>query len=49
MKMEWIYVIVYEPDLEAYRSQGWEVVGRNCIPSGTSERYGPYFRMRREK
>jgi hypothetical protein len=47
----WLYKIIIVNDritdnIEEYLGQGWEVTAVNFHPTGSSSRYGPYFRMR---
>ena len=47
----WLYKIIivnnnFFDNIEEYIGQGWEITAVNFIPSGSSARYGPYFRIR---
>jgi hypothetical protein len=46
----WLYKIIivnsrFADNIEEYIGQGWEITAVNFIPSGSSTRYGPYFRI----
>jgi hypothetical protein len=46
----WLYKIIIVNDrvadnIEEYIGQGWQVTAVNFIPSGSSVRYGPFFRI----
>ncbi len=47
----WLYKIIIVNDrikdnIEEYIGQGWEVAAVNFHPTGSSARYGPFFRIR---
>lgn len=46
----WLYKIIivnsnFADNIEEYIGQGWKITAVNFIPSGSSTRYGPYFRI----